>query len=80
MELVFNIKKFVTRWTSSRIELFKSWANFGEPVVSYYTHARLDSYIEDARPNDVTFRQELDRVRFAGILKRCGMGVIVRKG
>jgi SAM-dependent methyltransferase len=80
MKVVFNIKKAVTRWTSSRIELFRSWANFGEPVVSYYTPERLDSFIADARPNHVTFREELDHVRFGGILKRCGMGVIVRKG
>jgi SAM-dependent methyltransferase len=78
--LAFGLKKTCTKLTSNRVEMFKSWANFGEPVVSYYTPDMLRGFINDAANSEIALWEELDNYKFAlGLLHRRGMAVIVRK-
>ena len=79
MDLVFWIKKTCTRFSSNRIELFRSWANFGEPVVSYYTPERLDGFIAKCPNAKVIQRDVMDDFRFAGVLRRRGMGLVIER-
>ena len=46
MDLVFHVKKLVTKITSRRIEILGSRNNIGAPVVSYYTNEEFASMIE----------------------------------
>ena len=78
-DLAFWIKKNVTRFSSNRIEIFKSWANFGEPVVSYYTPAILDRFIANS-PNTKKLKFDvMDNCRLGGVFHRQGMAIILEK-
>ncbi len=77
--VAFNIKRFCTKFTSSRVELFRHWANFGEPVVSYYTPDILRQFIVSAPANKILRFEELDNYRVGGVLNRHGMAVIVQR-
>ena len=79
MDAVFRIKKTFTKFSSNRIELFQSWANFGEPVVSYYTPEILQRFIANSGPHKVVKFDVMDDYRFVGVLRRRGMGIIVEK-
>lgn len=79
--LAFNLKKTCTRLTSKRVEVGRSWANFGEPVVSYYTPDMLRGFIDDAPQSDIVVWEELDNYKFGGgLFHRRGMAVVVRRG
>jgi len=45
MDLVFYVKKLVSKFTSGRIGLFGYWNNIGEPVVSYYDRKQLFGFM-----------------------------------
>lgn len=45
MAIVFWLKRAVTSVTEGRRELGSTWMNFGEPVVSYYTPAELETMV-----------------------------------
>ena len=79
MDLVFWIKKIVGNCTSNRIELFSTWANFGRPVVSYLTLEQLTSTVEHLQNADVLESNVVDRAILGGIIRRTGVGIIVRK-
>lgn len=79
MDLVFWIKKTCVRFTGHRIEILRSWANLGEPVVSYYTPQELDRFIGDCQECKIEFQQVIDQRRFGFLLTRRGIGVIVQK-
>jgi SAM-dependent methyltransferase len=38
---LFYAKRFVTRFTSGRVQLFDKWNNIGAPVISYFTHGQV---------------------------------------
>jgi SAM-dependent methyltransferase len=44
--LLFHTKRIVTKFTSSRVQLFDKWNNIGAPVISYYTNEKLRAMIE----------------------------------
>ena len=79
MDLVFWIKKIVGNFTSSRIELFSKWANFGQPVVSYYTPEQLISMVEHLQDADLLERNVVYQVSLGGILRCTGLGIVARK-
>lgn len=80
MDAVFRIKKTFTKFSSNRIEFFKSWANFGEPVVSYYTPDMLEGFIKSSGPHNLKKFDVMDDMRFGGVLRRRGMGCIIQRG
>ena len=79
MDTVFWIKKIAGRFTSQRLELGHRWANVGQPVVSYYTRDQLARMLDEISAAEVLQSQVLDESRMAYVIKRVGMGIIVRK-
>lgn len=84
MDLVFHVKKLVTKITSKRIEILGSRNNIGAPVVSYYTNEELASMIEcnddcgiESEHHD---EQRLSLVQRLGLITcRMSTTIIVRK-
>lgn len=79
MTTAFWIKKGFLRFSSSRLELFKSWANFGQPVVSYYTSGQLTQMARDLPGVAIEMDQPMDRYTLGGVIRRVGIGMILRR-
>jgi SAM-dependent methyltransferase len=78
MTAVFYLKKLVGGLFPRRIELFRTWANFGQPVVSYYTAAQLDRMVADLPSARVVERRLVDSSRMGLVIQRQGVGLIVQ--
>lgn len=79
MSVAFWIKKGFSRYSNSRIELFKSWANLGQPVVSYYTREQLTQMAKALPEANVHMNEVNDRYTLGGFIKRQGVGMILRR-
>jgi SAM-dependent methyltransferase len=78
MTLIFWIKRAVGSLTSRRLELFASWVNIGQPVVSYLTVRRLDGLLPKT---DATLcaRTVLSQKRLGFIIKEAAIGIVAQK-
>ncbi len=79
MTVAFWIKKFVTRFSNNRVEILRSWANLGQPIVSYYTDTQISNMVSSQPNAEVLMNEAMDNIRMAGVIRRRGMGIIVRK-
>ncbi|MEZ6135905.1 MAG: class I SAM-dependent methyltransferase [Pirellulaceae bacterium] len=79
MSAAFWIKKIVSRLSSKRVEMGRSWANLGQPIVSYYTAEQLTRFVEELPESRVLLNEVQDKLRLAGVIERQGMAVIVQK-
>ncbi len=79
MDLVFWIKKAASSVSSARIEVGRSWLNFGEPVVSYYSVADLDGMLTRSPTARVEQRLILGETRLGVAIKRTDLGLVVRR-
>jgi hypothetical protein len=78
MTAVFYLKKLVGSLFSRRVEIFRRWANLGQPVVSYYTAGQLDEMIADLANARVISRSVVDESRMGILIQRKGIGLIVQ--
>lgn len=82
MDLLFHVKKFVSNFTSERMELGASWYNIGPPVVSYYTNAQLIRMVGSVYGAEIVDREIWEkRVRAFPmyLLGRTNTTLVVRK-
>lgn len=79
MDIVFLIKRTFGRFSNSRIEIFSKWANFGQPVVSYYTPQQLYSFLEQIPEAKILEKIVIDNRKMAFLIERVGLGVIVKR-
>jgi SAM-dependent methyltransferase len=79
MDIIFWIKKIFGRLSNERLELFSKWANFGQPVVSYYTPSQLLSFLDKVPNAKIVDQVIIDQKRMGFIIQRVGLGVIIKK-
>lgn len=79
MTVAFWIKKIVTRFSNNRVEILRKWANLGQPIVSYYTDAQISHLAESLPDSKVVQNDVLDRLRLCGVIRRRGLGIVIRK-
>lgn len=82
MDILFHMKKIVSRFISGRMELGASWYNIGPPVVSYYTNEQLIGMIgsmEGAELADSEIREKRVRAFPMRLLGRTNTTLVVRK-
>ncbi len=79
MDVVFWIKKSAGRFTDQRIEIVRQWANFGQPVVSYYTPEEMDAFVADTPRAESVERVIVDRKRKGPLIRRVGLGLVIRR-
>jgi len=78
MTAIFYIKKLFGSISSGRLELGRKWANFGQPVVSYYTAGQLDEMASSLSNVGLVERTIVDRSRYGLIIERVGVGMVLR--
>ncbi len=79
MSVAFWIKKGVSRVSSNRVEIGGKWANFGQPIVSYYTPQQILGLAKQLPEANLHFHEVIDRHRFGGIIVRNGLGLVIHK-
>ena len=84
MDLVFYIKKLVSRFSSDRIGLFGYWNNIGEPVVSYYDRKQLVDFMTHLPGSELVYEYYNPHkialiMRLAGIYKKGDITFLFRK-
>jgi 2-polyprenyl-3-methyl-5-hydroxy-6-metoxy-1,4-benzoquinol methylase len=79
MTAIFYLKKLVGRFFARRVELFRHWANLGQPVVSYYTAKQLEEMLAAVPDTRVVERFIVDDSRMGFLIRRVGLGLVVRK-
>lgn len=84
MDILFLVKKHVSKITSKRIEIFGKWNNIGAPVVSYYTNEELFSMIEQINnckivDQDIKEKKVGFIMKLFGISRRVDTTIIVQK-
>jgi SAM-dependent methyltransferase len=79
MDVIFWTKKLFGSLTNERIELFSKWANFGQPVVSYYTPEQLLSFLAQVPKTKILDKVIVDKKRMGFVIQRVGLGLIVEK-
>jgi SAM-dependent methyltransferase len=84
MDALFYLKRFVSRFTANRINIFSEWNNIGEPVVSYYTNEELQAMITQENMYKVYQKEIKDLkvhpiLRFAGITRRSDTTIVAQK-
>jgi SAM-dependent methyltransferase len=84
MDLVFHMKRFVTRYTEQRVEIFGTWNNIGAPIVSYYASGELLKMIKRSGGNKIVENDTKDMksetmLRFIPFVCRAEMTVLTRK-
>ena len=79
MTIVFYLKKIVGHFADKRVELFAKWINFGHPVVSYYTVEQVLQMVDNLQDTDTVEKVIVDKKRKGYIIKRVGLGLIIRK-
>jgi 2-polyprenyl-3-methyl-5-hydroxy-6-metoxy-1,4-benzoquinol methylase len=78
MTAVFYAKKLLGGLYGGRLELLRTWANFGQPVVSYYTPRQLTEMISGLRDTRVVLRTVVDQRRMGLVIERVGLGLVLR--
>ena len=78
MTVVFWAKKLLASLYGGRVELFSTWANFGQPVVSYYTPAELSDMVGALDGARVVLRTVVDQRRMGWVIERVGLGLDVK--
>jgi SAM-dependent methyltransferase len=81
---LFHTKRFITRFTSDRVQLFGKWNNLGAPVVYYYNEKQMVRILRRVKNGSVVSMRVDDRRvnrlwRLCGIRRRFDMTIIVRK-
>lgn len=81
---LFHTKRFFTRFTSRRIQLFDKWNNIGAPVISYYTDVQLTDMARRQPGCDVVGQHVGDMHvnflwRVCGITRRINTTLVVRR-
>lgn len=84
MDILFYIKKFFSRVTTRRLEIFSQFNNIGPPVVSYYTNEQLVGMINNIpflriRENRVVPRRTSALMRATLITKAISTFMVVQK-
>lgn len=84
MDIVFYLKKLITKITSKRVQILGEWNNIGAPIVSYYTNEELlemIGYINHCQIVDKEIKEhDLNFLwRLAGITRRTDTTIVVRK-
>jgi SAM-dependent methyltransferase len=79
MTLVFYLKKIFGSFSNHRIELLSKWANFGQPIVSFYTLSQMDRLIKHIEHAKIIEKKIVDETRLGLIIKRVRLGVILQK-
>lgn len=80
MTAVFWIKRGFSALSSDRIELGRSWANIGQPIVSYYTPGQLEDMVATTAGTELIVREPLAKRRKGGVLEFTLMGLVARRG
>ncbi len=75
----FWIKKLFSRLSNRRVELLRSWANLGQPIVSYYTSAQLTQMAKETANTSIIKDDVLDNYQFLGVIERKGIGMIIKR-
>ncbi|MBI5563152.1 MAG: class I SAM-dependent methyltransferase [Deltaproteobacteria bacterium] len=83
-DLIYHVKRLVTRVTTRRVGIFDKWNNIGAPVVAYFTDYELVDMLKAAKgckveDVDVNERQMNLMYRLALMTKRAETTVLVRK-
>jgi 2-polyprenyl-3-methyl-5-hydroxy-6-metoxy-1,4-benzoquinol methylase len=78
MTAVFWAKKLLGSLYGGRLELFSKWANFGQPVVSYYTADQLTDMVGALDDAHVVLRTVVDQRRMGMVIERVGLGLVLR--
>lgn len=81
---LFHTKRFVTRFTSRRVQLFDKWNNIGAPVISYYTDEELAGMLERNRGCRIVDRHVEDihvniLWRLGGIRRRINTTLVAQR-
>lgn len=84
MTMIFELKKFISKMTTKRVQLGGHWNNIGPPVVSYYSNEQLKTMIEATGCATITAHEvcqiELSRPwRLVGIRKRADTTLVAQK-
>ena len=77
LPVIFYVKKLFGRFFSGRLEFGRRWANFGQPVVSFYTTKQLDEMAR--KRGEIVERTIVDSIRYGVIVKRVAVGIVIRK-
>jgi len=83
IDMVFFVKKQISRWATGRIEVLDTWNNIGAPVVSYYSPSELHDLVLQAGAQVTEAHNVESKLRslprFAGINGRWETTLIVRR-
>jgi SAM-dependent methyltransferase len=83
-DLIFYIKKFITKFTSRRAPVFGYWNNIGAPVVSYFSKSSLLNIIKHFKDFEIIniYEKEVKRnflMKLCLVRKRSDLTLILRK-
>lgn len=83
-DLIFYVKKFISKLTSKRVPVFGYWNNIGPPVVSYFTKDTLLKIVEHFDNIEIVeeYEKELKRsflMKLFFVKKRSDLTLILRK-
>ncbi len=76
--LVFWIKKVIGPFVPGRLHVGPEWINIGQPIVSYYSEARLAELVQ-SQDAEIVEHYVHGRGRKLGILKLANIGYILKK-
>ena len=84
MDIVFNIKKFITKFTVNRLNILKYDNNIGAPVVSYYDKETLIRLMKDCTSEKPIFERYISRnillsMKLIGVKNRGELLLIYKK-
>jgi hypothetical protein len=78
MDLVFWIKRSVSRITSNRIDCLQKGANIGSPVISCYTPGQLFTFLQDLEDTRILRQRVVSQGRLVIGLKQINMGYVIQ--
>ncbi len=73
---VFWIKKALAAVSDGRIEIFRKWANIGQPIVSYYTPDQLREMVRETSSARIVVDEALATSRLVGVLHFTLLGLV----
>jgi SAM-dependent methyltransferase len=83
MDLVFHIKRIVTRTTKNRVSVFgNTWNNLGAPVVSYYSKDELCGMVNRLKGEILETHQNPTRLPLIfkiGLIRKSDTTIVVKK-
>ena len=77
LPVIFYVKKLFGRFSSGRLEFGRHWANFGHPVVSFYTAKQLNEMVQEKW--EIVERTIVDSACYGFVVKRVAVGMVLRK-